>query len=77
MGFGDIKITKRGTKIFLIFYVMLSVVIVALAFENFLSLRDRLRVKRLKREIWLNRTDLVAIVDKLEDEDHTRKNFER
>lgn len=63
LGLGDIPVNEN-IKLFLIFYVTISTLVVAFAFENFTSMRPKMELRRKKQSVLLNQADLVAIIDK-------------
>ena len=62
IGYGDIDVQHTSTKIFLIFYVFLSTISLAVAFGNFLSHWDNREQHLLKKEIILNNVDFDEII---------------
>ena len=62
IGYGDIKVQKTSTKIFLIFYLLVSTISLAVAFGNFLSHWDNREQHLLKKEIILNNVDFEEII---------------
>lgn len=62
VGYGDLTLKNQATKIFLIFYVLISTLLLALAFNHFHELKEEKERVKLARRLLLKRQNLDFII---------------
>jgi len=69
IGYGDIPLQHVATKIFLIIYVLISTISLAVAFENFLSFQQIKWQQKTKHNIITNKLSLETIITSFDPDD--------